>query len=331
MSEHPFAPFVRILGRGKRARRDLTRDEAQAAMSAILNDGATDAQLGAFLMLLRVKEETPEELAGFIDVVREQCYGTLRALPPVHIDWPSYAGKKKHSPWYLLSARLLSQQGIKVMMHGGPEHTPQRLYAEQALQQLGLPIASSIEQAAMQLDQLHFCYLPLRHFCPQLDRLLQLREQLGLRSPINTLARSINPAHAQLSLQSVFHPAYLSLHLGAAELCHDKDLLLIKGEGGEIEWRPDARNVIQGLQDGQLIDEVVVDAVISRYTPQSPPSVTDLVTLWRDGDKDQPQLTYGKHAVIHTAALALSGLQHARTWDEALAMASQYWQQRDPL
>ena len=56
MSEHPFAPYVRTLGRGKRARRSLTREEAADAMAMILCGEAEPAQIGAFLMLLRVKE-----------------------------------------------------------------------------------------------------------------------------------------------------------------------------------------------------------------------------------------------------------------------------------
>src|SRR5699024_6605370 len=101
MSEHAFAPFVRTLGRGKRARRDLTRDEAARAMSLILRGEATPAQLGAFLMLLRVKEETAEELAGFLDACRLVCAERLASLPAVDLDWPGYAGKKKHHPWSL--------------------------------------------------------------------------------------------------------------------------------------------------------------------------------------------------------------------------------------
>ena len=73
MSEHPFAPYVRTLGRGKRARRSLTREEAADAMAMILRGEAEPAQVGAFLMLLRVKEETTEELAGFLDACRPVC------------------------------------------------------------------------------------------------------------------------------------------------------------------------------------------------------------------------------------------------------------------
>ncbi|MDO9322699.1 MAG: hypothetical protein Q7U01_13845, partial [Pseudomonas sp.] len=69
-AEHPFAHFVRILGKGKRGARDLTREEAREAMAMLLDDKVEDTQLGAFLMLLRHKEESAEEMAGFAEAVR---------------------------------------------------------------------------------------------------------------------------------------------------------------------------------------------------------------------------------------------------------------------
>jgi anthranilate phosphoribosyltransferase len=64
--EHPFAEYIRILGKGKKGSRPLTQDEAYHAMKMILAEEVLPIQLGAFLMLMRVKEETPEELAGFL-------------------------------------------------------------------------------------------------------------------------------------------------------------------------------------------------------------------------------------------------------------------------
>ncbi len=70
-AEHPFAPYVRILGKGRTGSRSLTFAEARDAFRMILDGEALDVQIGAFLMLLRVKEESPEELAGFVSAVRE--------------------------------------------------------------------------------------------------------------------------------------------------------------------------------------------------------------------------------------------------------------------
>jgi anthranilate phosphoribosyltransferase len=89
-AEHPFAPFVRILGKGKRGARNMTRAEAREAMVMVLDEKVEDTQLGAFLMLLRHKEESPDELAGFTEAVRERLHAPELT---VDIDWPTYAGK----------------------------------------------------------------------------------------------------------------------------------------------------------------------------------------------------------------------------------------------
>ncbi len=94
-AEHPFAEFVRILGKGKRGARGLTREEARAAMTLLLEGKVEDTQLGAFLMLLRHKEESAEELAGFTEALRAHLQAPSIA---VDLDWPTYAGKKRHLP-----------------------------------------------------------------------------------------------------------------------------------------------------------------------------------------------------------------------------------------
>ncbi len=67
---HPFARFINILGRGKTLTRSLTIEEAEEAMAMILRGETLPEQLGAFLMLLRVKEESPAEIAGFVRAAR---------------------------------------------------------------------------------------------------------------------------------------------------------------------------------------------------------------------------------------------------------------------
>ena len=112
-TEHAFALYVRALGKGKLGSRSLSQDEDFDAMSIILQQQVEPEQLGAFLMLLRVKEETPAELAGFVAAVRSFHNYSSAQIPgiAVDIDWSSYAGKKRHLPWFLLSALTLAGQG----------------------------------------------------------------------------------------------------------------------------------------------------------------------------------------------------------------------------
>ena len=71
-----------------------------------------------------------------------------------------------------------------------------------------------------------------------MDELLQLRRLFGLRSPVNTVARLLNPADAAAGVDGVFHPPYLAVHLGVAERLARPRLFVLKGGGGEAERVP---------------------------------------------------------------------------------------------
>jgi len=169
---HPFARFIAVLGRGKSLTRALTLAEAEEAMAMILAGRARPEQIGAFLMLLRVKEETGDEIAGFVRAVRATLpEPAIRA----DLDWPSYAGKRRRLPWFLLAALTLADAGWRVAMHGLEGHTAGRLYAREAIARLGLPIAGGFDEATAHLEARNFVYLPLDALCPRLAELFALR------------------------------------------------------------------------------------------------------------------------------------------------------------
>lgn len=225
--EHPFAQYVRIVGKGKNGARSLCYDEAYQAFSMILKNEVLDVQLGAFLMLLRVKEESVDELAGFVQATRDQL--SFKKLD-VDLDWSSYAGKRKHYPWFILAALTLAKHGYNIVMHGASGHTMNRVYTEQVLTYLGYPICQNDAEVEQQLLQQHFAYIPLEVISPILADLIALRNVMGLRSPIHTLARLINPFNAKATLQAIFHPAYRGSHQQAAFRLGYKNSAVIKGE-----------------------------------------------------------------------------------------------------
>lgn len=254
LEEHPFAQYVRILGKGKNGSRPLTREEAYASMKMIMAGEVEPVQLGAFMMLMRVKEETREELAGFIEATRDS-FQLPTGMAEVDLDWSSYAGKRRHLPWFLLSTLLLAENGIRVFMHGAGGHTSGRIYTQDVLRFLGIEYATSFEQAAEQIKQTNFSYLPLEFLCPKLHEIIELRPLMGLRSPVHTLARMINPFDAPNVMQGIFHPGYKSVHQEAAMLLGQKNMAVIKGEGGEIERNPDIACTVKGLHEGELFEE----------------------------------------------------------------------------
>ena len=180
---HPFARFINILGRGKTLTRSLTIEEAEEAMAMILAGETLPEQLGAFLMLLRVKEESPAEIAGFVRAARAAITKPAGA-PRIDLDWSSYAGKGRQLPWFILSAQILARNGWRVFMHGAEAHAEGRVYTGAALRALGLPVSRSLEEAADQLAAFNFAYLPIDVLGPRVADMLELRPILGLRSPV---------------------------------------------------------------------------------------------------------------------------------------------------
>lgn len=321
--EHPFAPFVRILGKGKTGSRSLDRDEARQAMGMILRGEVEELQLGAFLMLLRVKEESAGELAGFVEAARESIAAPADCR--VDLDWASYAGKKRQLPWFLLSCLAMADQGVRIFMHGASGHTQGRLYTEQVLESLGIAVARDWQTVSSQLDQQQFSFMPLSSLCPPLQQIIDFRNYLGLRSPVHTLSRLLNPLHAPCSMQSIFHPSYADTHQQAAALLGQPHAAVFKGEGGEIERKPEATCVVKRVDDGCLSEQTWQKLTDGRQPQPESLDIGEMRAIWR-GEAGN---SYAELAITGTMAIALSLLGRAPSQQEALATAEQWWQQRD--
>lgn len=241
-----LSDHVRTLGRGPGRARSLTREEARDAMTCILSGEAAPEAVGALLMLLRMKGETAEEIAGFSDAAQ----GSLPDIGPVDLDWPSYAaGRTRGAPWFLASARLVAQAGHRVLLHGWNSADPK---VRAGLAELGIATAATPQEARRILDRDRIGYLPLEALSPALMQVLRLREVLGLRSCINTVCRMINPGQASASVQGVFHPSYRQLQAEAAEKLGWRNLSVIKGGGGEFERNPTKDVTVFGLRRGRV-------------------------------------------------------------------------------
>ena len=322
-SEHPFAPFIRTLGKGRHGSRALDEQEAYDAMTLILRNEVAPEQLGAFLMLMRVKEETPTEVAGFVRAVRDTL--TVPQLDtPVTLDWSSYAGKRRQLPWFILGVLALSASGIRVFMHGASGHTAHRIYTRDALTALSLAPATSFETAAQQLNDTHFAYLDLEHLCPALHRIMELRPLLGLRSPVHTVARMLNPFAAPHMMQGIFHPGYLGIHQQAGIKLKQPHIAVIKGEGGEIEVNPDMPSKVFYAHDGVPSEDQWPPMFSRRHVKPEQLDMTLLAKVWRGEASDE----YGEAAVIGTLALTLHMMGKAENKSSAVDVARAMWSDR---
>ena len=319
--EHPFAQYIRIIGKGKNGARSLTYDEAYHAFSMILKDEVLDVQLGAFLMLLRVKEESVDELTGFVQATKDQL--NFQSLD-VDLDWSSYAGKRKHFPWFLLSALTLAKHGYTIVMHGASGHTINRVYTEQVLEYLGFPICQNEAEVKQQLEQRNFAFLPLEVISPILSDLIGLRNVMGLRSPIHTLARLINPFDAKATMQAIFHPAYRSSHQQSAFQLGYQNSAVIKGEGGEFERNPDAKTLVCGIKNGELYEHELPKLTDNRSPAEEELDLAVFKEVWEGTQTHE----YGEIAVPETMGIALYTMGIVDSYEEAMVKARELWKNR---
>lgn len=168
---------IRTVGRGERGRKPLNFDQAFRVMDEYLNGECGDDQMAMLLMLIRVQNETQQEIAGFVKAFQSR-------MPAIgaDIDWPCYAGKREAAgqPWHLLAAKILADNGHKVLMHGYHDRQSGRLHAEDYLDKFAIKKAESAEDAKRVLETQNIVYLPLSAFAPQAETMIGWKNRYGL-------------------------------------------------------------------------------------------------------------------------------------------------------
>ncbi|MCP5036430.1 MAG: glycosyl transferase family protein [Rhodobacteraceae bacterium] len=326
MTQHPFSKFVAILGRGKTKQRHLTFEESREAMEMLLAGDTHPEQVGAFLMLLRLKEESAEEIAGFAAGTRA-TFDLPTDLPKVDLDWSSYAGKRVQLPWYVLSVLALVGAGFKVFMHGTEGHTPGRVYTREVLEHLGIPIAQSSPEAAQHIRTSGFAYVPLEVMNPKLKEMINLRPILGLRSPVHSFTRMLNPFSAPAVMVGIFHRGFMDIHAGAAQKLGEDSFAVFRGDGGEVERRPNKPTQVWITHGAEGLEVETWPAMLEdgHAPPDEDMDISRLTRVWDGSDMDD----YGIAATTGTMAIALRTMGKADNMEAAQAMADEIWQARD--
>jgi anthranilate phosphoribosyltransferase len=225
-----IANYLREIGRGKDGSRALTHVQAHDLMCQVLDGRVTDLEVGAFAIGMRVKGETVDELAGFLQAVQERCI-PLRVDGPTVV-LPSYNGARKLPNLTALLALLLAQEGVQVLVHG-PASDPGRVTTAEIVHNLGLPFAHNAAEVENAWSRREPVFVHTESLCPPLARLLDVRRVVGLRNSGHTVAKLLGPGSgAALRVVNYTHPEYATLQ--AQFLGHTAaNAMLLRGTEGE--------------------------------------------------------------------------------------------------
>ena len=222
--------YLRQIARGARGARDLERMAARDLFAQVLDRQASDLEIGAFCVAMRIKGESPEELAGIYDEVKARL-PVLRASSPV-ILLPSYNGARKTTLMTPLLARILADRGYAVLVHGLHEEE-RRTGSEEVFAAMQWPIAGDLQSIERHLEGDGLVYCSLEVLCPDLAALLRIRRTIGLRNSGHVLAKLVNPMQSRaLQIVNYTHPEYPAV-LEAFFGLHPADAAFMRGHEGE--------------------------------------------------------------------------------------------------
>lgn len=240
LSAEPFlaAAYIKEIGRGKEGARNLSRTDACQLYASILDGRVSDLELGAILIAMRIKSETIDEIAGFMDAV-EQRLPLLHApqeslFAPIVI--PSYNGARKRPNLTPLLAMLLAREGVPVLVHG-LEQDAGRVTSAAIFSALGVELSLDAKHAEQQMASKHLAFMPLQALSPSMHKILMLRKILGLRNSTHTLVKILQPfEQAAVRLSSYTHPEYqvmLDAYFRQLAPVERGTALLMRGTEGE--------------------------------------------------------------------------------------------------
>lgn len=285
---------------------DLSMDEAREAMKIIMTGEATPAQIGGYLIGLRIKGETIQEITGSALAMRNASSQVeMGNISEKLIDTAGTGGDGANT--YNISttaAFIIAGAGYPVAKHGNRAASSKSGSAD-VLEALGINLDLTPQQVKVCIDEIGIGFMFAPKFHPAMKHAIGPRKELGQRTIFNMLGPLTNPASAAHQLIGVYDPNLTEPIAKVLGELGGKSAFVIHGEGGLDELNTTGMNRISHLRDGQ-VDNLEFDASSLNLQPAT---ISDLV----GGDAD------------HNAALMqdiLSGKDQGPRADVALLNAA---------
>ncbi|HET9720811.1 MAG TPA: anthranilate phosphoribosyltransferase [Solirubrobacteraceae bacterium] len=304
---------------------DLSQDETAAVLAEIMSGQAGEVQIAAFLIALRIKGETVEELAGLARTMREFA----ARVPARHQDLLDTAGTGGGRRTFNVSttaAIIAAGAGCTVAKHGNRSATGLSGSAD-LLEALGARIDLGPAEVARCIDEIGFGFMfaPAHH--PATRYVIPVRRELGVRTTFNFLGPLTNPAGATRQLLGVSTPENLTRMAGALALLGTRHALLVCGQDGVDELSISAATHVVEVTGGRLLEYEISpeELELPRHPPEAVPggdpgenaAITRAILAGHDGPaRDLAVLNAG--AAIYAGGVAETLLHGVRAAQEAI-------------
>jgi len=305
-------------------RQNLTRAEAAALMEATISGQATPAQTAGWLVALRMKGETAEEIAGCAETMRRHAVAVHPQRKAELIDTcGTGADRVKTFNVSTAAAFVAAAGGVPVAKHGNRAVTSKCGSAD-VLEALGCRLDLPPEKVARAIDNIGIGFLFARAHHPAMKYAAPVRQELGVRTVFNILGPLTNPAGAPRQLLGVFDASLTWLIAEVLRELGTERAMVVHGEPGLDELSTLGETIIVHVQDGQIREERIAPEQfgLRRASPEevsapdSPQSCAEMIRRLFSGEKGAPRdlllLNAGAALVVGGAAQTIAeGIQLA--------------------
>ena len=250
-----FRAVIKAVGTGPRGSRALTFDEAREAAAGLLGGEVTPVQAGAFLIAMRIKGETPAELAGVTQALRDAARSVAPDPPsgsrPVVACAGAYDGMLETPQLSLAAAVLAAAAGARIVVHCGARLGPKRgTTPADVLVALGGPLRPRPAESLAMLERADVALVHAGAAIPGWDALAAIRDEIGLRGPLHTAEKLVDHLGATRFVVGHTHSSYRARILGALGPEQGQRSVAVRGmEGADIlrAGRPSAADAVGPL------------------------------------------------------------------------------------
>ncbi len=245
-------PALRVALQRLAAGGTLTRAEATAAFDEVMSGMAPPAVIGALLMGLRSRGETPDEVTGAVEALRRVMRRVASTQPDLLVDTCGTGGGAVGTLNVSTAAAFVAAgAGVPIAKHGNRSFTSRSGSAD-VLEALRVPIDLTPEEAGQTLatEGLAFLFAPLYH--PAMRHVAPIRRDLGVPTLMNLLGPLANPAGARRQVVGVADAARAPLLAGALARLGALHALVVHAEMGMDEIAPMGRTQVHEIRDGEI-------------------------------------------------------------------------------
>ncbi len=235
-----FRQTIKAVGTGVRGSRDLSFAEAREAMGLLLAGEATPAQAGAFLVAMRIKGESPAELAGFAQGLRDAWSGAeTTCRRPLVACAGAYDGVADAPHLSLAAGVVAAAAGAGVVLHCGDTLGPKYgITAADVLGALGGPAAPTEPQSTRMLETAGVTVVQAGEALPGWRALAAIRDEVGVRGPVHSAEKLVDYYGARRFVVGHTHSSYSERLLGALVLLGAERSIAVRGIEGSDVMRP---------------------------------------------------------------------------------------------